>query len=177
MSQNKNHFIYKLMVANLKIRDMLLPREVLLDEINLKPGDRVLDFGCGPGSYTVVAAQRIGPSGRVFSLDIHPLALQYVQKEAEKRHLTNIETILSDGDTCLPDASIDYVFLFDILHALDNTQKYLAEFKRVLKPGGILCVNDHHMQKEAIITLITAGGMFNTQRVGEMMMDFGIKDE
>jgi trans-aconitate methyltransferase len=66
------------MAAMFRIRDWLRPRGMLLDEIPLKAGDTVLDYGCGPGSYIPELAARVGENGAVIAVDIHPLAIQRV---------------------------------------------------------------------------------------------------
>jgi cyclopropane fatty-acyl-phospholipid synthase-like methyltransferase len=67
------------MAVTFRIRDLLRPRRDVLAEAPIKPGSRVLDFGCGPGSYTTVAAQMVGEAGKVYALDLHPLAVKQVQ--------------------------------------------------------------------------------------------------
>src|SRR4030042_2948380 len=78
-----------------------------LKNAGIKEGHVILDFGCGPGHYAIAAARMVGQNGRVYALDVHPLAVQSVEKKALKGSLTNIKTILSDRDTGLPDHSIE----------------------------------------------------------------------
>jgi ubiquinone/menaquinone biosynthesis C-methylase UbiE len=143
-----------------KLRDLIVPRKKVLEEAGIEPGDRVLDYGCGPGTYTPDVAKIVGESGKVYALDIHPLAVKRVQDLAEKRELTNVGTILSDCDTGLPDDSVDVVLLYDIFHLLSEPQAVLEELHRVLKPGGTLSFNDHHMKEDDIIIGMTEGLMF-----------------
>ena len=70
-----------------------------LKKAGIKEGQTVLDFGCGPGHYAIAAAKMVGAKGKVYALDIHPLAVQSVEKKAKKEGLTNITTIVSDRDT------------------------------------------------------------------------------
>ena len=163
---------FKLMTLGFKLRDLFLPRINTLKEAGIKSGDNILDYGCGPGSYTVVAAKLVGESGKVYALDIHPLAVQKVQNIAAKRRLTNIETILSDCATGLADESIDVALLYDALHEVSEPDKILAELHRVLKPNGILSFNDHHMKDEEIITKITENGLFKLSNKGERVYNF-----
>lgn len=173
MNKPVSNFDFKLMSLQFKLRDFLLPREKILQEVGIKPGFYILDYGCGPGSYTIPAAQLVGKSGKVYALDIHPLAVQRVQSIVAKRSLTNIETILSDCATGLPDKSIDVVLLYDTFHDLIEPDKVLAELHRVLKPEGILSFNDHHMKEEdEIISKITGKGLFTLLRKGEKVYNF-----
>lgn len=143
-----------------KVRDFIIPRRRVLEEARLKPGDRVLDYGCGPGAYIADAAEMVGESGRVYALDVHPLALERVQRIAERCGLTNVETICSDCCTDLPDGSLDMVLLHDVFHMLSDPQTVLAELRRVLKPGGVLSFSDHHMKEDDIIAGMTNGQIF-----------------
>jgi len=165
---------FKFMSFGFKFRDLLSPREDTLKEVGIKSGFYILDYGCGPGSYTIPAAQLVGDSGKVYALDIQPLAVKQVQSTANKRNLNNIQTILSDCATGLPDGSLDVVLLYDTFHNLSEPDKVLAELHRLLKPDGILSFNDHHMEKEKedIVSRITGNGLFRLLRKGEKVYNF-----
>jgi len=172
MDKPMSNLDFRFMSLSFILRDISLPRENILAEVGIKPGFSILDYGCGSGSYTIPAAQLVGESGKVYSLDIHPLAVQQVQKVMAKKRLTNIETILSDCATTLPDESIDVVLLYDTLHNLSEPDKVSAELHRVLKPNGILSVNDHHLKEQEIITKITGKGFFRLLKKGKKVYNF-----
>jgi ubiquinone/menaquinone biosynthesis C-methylase UbiE len=173
MSEPMSNFGFKFMSFGFKFRDWRLPRVNILQEVGIKPGSHILDYGCGSGSYTIPAAQLVGESGKVYALDIHPLAVQRVQSVAAKKGLTNIETVLSDCATGLPDNSLDVVLLYDTFHDLDEPDKVLSELHRVLKPDGVLSFNDHHMKDEnEILSRITGTGLFTLLRKGEKVYNF-----
>lgn len=69
----------------LPLRDLFSGPGETLAEVNIPPGFQVLDYGCGTGSFTFEAAQRVGPEGKVYAQNIHPLALEKVQKGALKK--------------------------------------------------------------------------------------------
>ena len=115
--------MFKGMSFILKIRDIFKPRDVVLREVDIKPDFKVLDFGCGPGSYVTCTSKCVGESGKVFALDIHPLAVKKVKKTAQKLGLSNVETICSDCQTGLKDNEIDMVFLYDIFHIPRHEKK------------------------------------------------------
>ena len=165
-------FHFKLMSFSYKFRDFFLPRKDVLREVGINPGFTVLDYGCGPGSYILAAAGLAGKSGKVYALDIHPLAIQRVQNIALKKKLTNVETICSDGKTGLPDSSIDIVLLYDTLHLLSRPDEVLEELRRILKPDGILSVSDHHLEENEIVSRIAGKGLFRLSRKGKMTYSF-----
>jgi ubiquinone/menaquinone biosynthesis C-methylase UbiE len=92
-------FGFKAMVFTFKIRDFFRSRRDVVKEVGIKEGFRVLDYGCGSGSYIRAVANLVENSGRIYALDIQPLAIEMVKKIAAKNHLTNVETILSDCKT------------------------------------------------------------------------------
>ena len=149
-----------------KIRDLIFPPGETLAEAGLQSGDYVLDYGCGPGAYVPEAAQQVGPTGRVYALDIHPLAVARVQALAKRKGLGNVETICSDCQTGLPDNSLDVVLLYDIYHMLSEQDAVLAELRRVLKPGGTLSLQDPHMQEEDILAQVAQSGYFELAHKG-----------
>jgi len=66
----------------------------VLTNIGLKSNQEVLDFGCGPGIFSIVSACIVGNQGKVYALDIRSIALEHLKEEAERKGLNNIETIL-----------------------------------------------------------------------------------
>ncbi|MBN1427771.1 MAG: class I SAM-dependent methyltransferase [Anaerolineae bacterium] len=155
-----------------KLRDWWRPRDPILRETGIRPDSMVLDFGCGPGSYTLLAAREMVTEGRVYALDIQPMAVRHVQAEAARQGLSNVEMIQSDCATGLPDASIDVILLYDIFHMLSFSNKILTELKRVLKPDGVLSVNDHHMREDDILAGLTRNGCFKLLRKGTNTYSF-----
>ena len=173
MDKPMSNFDFRFMSLGFKFRDFFLPRENILKEVGIKPGFYILDYGCGTGSYTIPAALLVGDSGKVYALDIHPFAIQWVQSMAAKRHLSNVEAILSDCATGLPDRSIDVILLYDTLHGLSKPHGVLAELHRVLKSDGVLSVNDHHIKEEKeMISRILGEGLFMLSRKGEKVYNF-----
>ena len=172
MDKPQSNLDFRFMALGYKFRDLFLPRKNVLKEVGIKPGSTVLDYGCGPGGYVIAAAELAGKSGKIYALDIHPLAVQRVQSIASKRQLTNVETICSDCKTGLPDNSIDIVLLYDTLHNLSKPNEVLEELHRALKPNGILSSNDHHMKENEIISRITDRGLFRLSRKGKRVYNF-----
>ncbi len=167
MDKPMSNFDFKFMSVGYKFRDFFLPRKNILKEVGIKPGFQVLDYGCGPGGYIVPLAKLVGKSGKVYALDIHPLAVQKVQDIASKKQRINVETILSDCKTGLPDKSLDVVLLYDAFHHLSDPATILEELYRVLKPDGILSLSDHHMKENEIVAAVTNSGLFRLSRKGQ----------
>jgi len=172
MDRPMPNLFFRFMKLLFWLRDLLLPREKILREVKFKPGSIVLDFGCGTGSYTVVAEQMVGPGGKVYAVDINPLAVESTKKVAMKRGLSNIETICSDCATGLKDESVDVALLYDTLHTLSEPQAVLQELHHILKPQGVLSVNDHHLKQEQIISRVTKRGLFKLSKKAKYTYTF-----
>jgi len=172
MDKPQSNLDFKFMALGFKFRDSFLPRKNILEEVGIKPGFHVLDYGCGPGSYITAAAELVDKSGKIYALDIHPLAIQMVQSIAAKKQLTNVETICSDCETGLPDNSVDVILLYDTFHDLGDPDGVLKELHRVLKPNGILSFSDHHMKANEIVSKVTDKELFRLLRKGKRTYSF-----
>lgn len=103
-------------------------------------GGDVLEFGCGYGTFTIPAAFAV--RGKVYALDIEPEMLAISKAKADAAGLHNIELLQRDfvaAGTGLADGTVDYVMLFNILHA-EERMALLREAWRVLRPSGKLAI-------------------------------------
>lgn len=111
--------------------------ELILEELGLDPDSRgIVDMGCGYGTFAIPAARRI--RGMVHAIDVDPHMVEICQAKAIEAGVSNINCALRDFvtyGTCLPDASADFVMLFNILHA-ENPLQLLKEAWRILVTGG-----------------------------------------
>ena len=105
---------------------------------HLKPGDRVLDFGCGPGTITVGLARAVEP-GEVHGIDMEESQIAMARAAAEAGGHANAKFHVGDA-TALPfdDNSFDVAHCHAVLMHVPDTAGVLSEVKRVLKPGGIV---------------------------------------
>jgi ubiquinone/menaquinone biosynthesis C-methylase UbiE len=115
-------------------------------QMGLREGMKVADLGVGTGHYAFAASAIVGPSGRVYAIDIQEDHLSRLRGEALEQGIRNIETIWGDfekaGGTLLKDHSQDAVILSNTLFQLDRVGDAIAEIKRIVKPGGKLLVVD-----------------------------------
>jgi len=163
--------LFKFLAFMIKTRDILVNLNKVVNEIGIQQGDIVLDYGCGLGSFTIPAAKIVGEKGKVYSLDIHPLALKRTKKKAQRNKITNIEYIHSDCDTGLDDETVDVILFYDLLASLLTPQKQIVELHRILKPEGLLCVKDIH-SNEKILSTITEKDLFQLKNKGKKQFMF-----
>lgn len=108
-----------------------------------KAGTIVADVGAGDGMYSFAAAQKVGPSGRVYATEIDPEKLQNLRAEATKRKLDNIIVVEGTADdTKLPSSCCDTIFLRHVYHHLTQPQEFDRNLVRSLKPGAYLAIID-----------------------------------
>jgi ubiquinone/menaquinone biosynthesis C-methylase UbiE len=167
---------FSAMAFTFKIRDFFRPRRDIVKEVGIKEGFHVLDYGCGSGSYVTAVAELVGRSGKICALDINPFAIKIVKKIIAKKQLPNVETILSDCNTGLPDDSIDVILLYDTFHDLVDQTVVLGELHRVLKLNGILSFSDHHMKENEINSQMTKLVFFKLLRKGKRPFSFVKKE-
>ncbi len=172
MNKAMNALGFNLMSLWFKLRDLRTPPKSILSEAGIEPGFRVLDYGCGPGSFAIAAAQLVGPSGKVYAADVNLLAVRRVRDAALSAGLDNVRTIHTDCATGLESNSLDLALLYDTYHALAEPDETLAELHRALKPGATLSFSDHHMQKDAILSAVTRGGLFELSSKGKKTYSF-----
>jgi len=151
------------MAAYLRFRERFRKPEETLAAIGIERGHRVLDFGCGIGSYSIPAAKLVGETGQIYALDVHPIAIERVNKRITKSGLTNIKTIQSDLDTGLDNGSLDHVLLLDVYSWIPNKLKLLKELHRVLKPEGKLSVLIDHMSPDEFMDDIERANLFSIE--------------
>jgi ubiquinone/menaquinone biosynthesis C-methylase UbiE len=125
------------------MRTMTLGRERALRDLTVslagvKPGDAVLEVGCGTGTLTLAAKRRAGPTGKVYGIDIIPTMIELSQRKAAQANLDVTFQAGGIDDIPFPASQFDVVMCsFMIFHMSDGVRrKGIAEIYRVLKPGG-----------------------------------------
>ena len=162
---------FRLMALEFRLRDLLRPPEKILREAGLEQGMTVLDVGCGPGGYSMAAARLAGPGGRVYAVDINPLAVRTVREAAAAAGQANITVY--DGLAALPpDLRVDLVLLYDVLHDIPDKVRTMGELWKTLRPGGTLSVSDHHLEEKELLAHVTGGGKFSLAGKGRWAYGF-----
>jgi len=122
-------------------RDRWQKPDEVVAALGLEPGERVADLGAGGGYFSFRLAKAVGPSGRVYAVDVDDSLLAYVASQAKKRDLPQIETVLAPPDgPGLPAASVDLIFLSNVFHHLPDPVRYFRDARPVLRENGRVAV-------------------------------------
>jgi len=125
--------------------------DAALDAIGIAKGANIADIGAGVGYFTWRLAERIGPDGKVYAVDIQQGMLDQLRRNMADRKLANYETVLGDpDDPHLPAARIDLALLVDVYHEFAKPREMLHKIRASLKPDGRLVLLEYRKEDPAV---------------------------
>lgn len=121
-----------------------LDPERVVDAVDIRPGMRVADFGCGHGYYTIPFSKRVGDKGKIYAFDVQEAAVEAARSHARLNHCANVEArranLEKNHATGLHDNTVDMVFIANILFQAEDKPALVREAHRILIPNGIAAV-------------------------------------
>ena len=122
-------------------RYALLHPDTLLRDLGLAPGDTLADIGCGPGFFTIPAAEIVGKEGRVYAADVQGDMLAALRSRVQEHELTNVRMVkTSETEIPLQEGCADLALVAFTLHEVEHRARFLHQVRRALKPSGRLAV-------------------------------------
>ncbi len=162
---------FRIMSFHFVLRDLLFSPQKKLERMGIKPGDSVVDYGCGPGSFICKASALVGPEGKVFALDVHELAIRSVENLVRKESLGNVTAVLLKGYTSGLESGIaDLVYCLDMFHMVEQPAPFLEEIHRLLKPTGRLILEDGHQSRRTSRKKVEDSGLWAIVEEGRSWM-------
>jgi len=146
---------FRLMNWSWKISGLFHKPDKHLEEFGIKPGDTVIDYGCGPGRYIQKASGLVGAKGKVYAVDIHQLAMRSVVKIKSRYHLNNVQPMQADEYFVpIPEDIADVIYVLDAFHMVSNPTLFLEELHRLIKHHGRLILEDGHQPRRKTLKKI-----------------------
>jgi ubiquinone/menaquinone biosynthesis C-methylase UbiE len=145
------------------LRNIFISPQKLIDRLELREDSVVLEVGPGPGYFSAKVAQAL-PQGKLFLADIQKEMLDHAKKRLTRKKINNVEYHLCDVSS-LPfgNDSFDAIFMVTVLGEIENRQKCITEFNRVLHKNGILSISEQagdpdKLEAEEIKSLLQDSG-------------------
>lgn len=132
-------------------REIFGSRKKHIRKTGIKEGDTVLEVGCGTGFFTVEISKLVGPTGRVYAVDVQPQMIKKIERRIKSQQLTNVVPILT-GSTKIPlDAnSVDVIYAANVFEEIEIeglTEATLTELDRLCRRGGFIFIHDHKLSR------------------------------
>ena len=157
-------------------RDVFDHRQEIVAALELKPGLAVADIGAGTGLFTRLISPQVGATGKVYAVDIAKEFVDHIEKTAHEQKLDNIVGVVCKQDsTELPPESVDLVFICDVYHHFEFSQRTLHSIYGALKPKGQIVLIDYQRiagkSSDFVMGHVRAGQEVFTQEI----VDAGFK--
>ena len=116
------------------------PAEVI-ESLEIEEGDHIADLGAGGGYFLPYLAAAVGPSGKVYAVDVEADVLEDLEKRIADEGYSNVEAVHGEyDDPLLPDAGIDLVLIVNTYHHIEDRGVYFAKLKNDIRPGGRVAI-------------------------------------
>src|SRR5262245_16906565 len=130
--------------------------------MGLKPGMDVADIGAGSGLFSRLIAQRVGPKGTVYAVEISKNLVEHIARTARDEHLAGLKPVLGDPRSPeLPSRSVDVVCIIDAYHHFEYPADMLAAMSAALRPDGLLMLVDFKriegVSRDYVLKMVRAG--------------------
>jgi ubiquinone/menaquinone biosynthesis C-methylase UbiE len=121
----------------------------IMEVLGIKPGQVVVDLGCGPGYFTFRFSELVGDGGLVYAVDNNQQHIEYLSRQLQEFGIKNVQAIAASGEEVKFEKQADLVYLCSLYHNVyglplaEEREKFMASIKSMLKPGGRLVIVDN----------------------------------
>ncbi len=125
-------------------RDNWQQPDQVVQSLQLRPGDRVADLGSGGGYFTFRLAKAVGPTGRVYAVDVDAGLNDYIAGRARDDGIDNVGVILAKyDDPLLPESGVDMIFTSNTYHHIEHRSAYFRNARKYLRSGGRVAIIEY----------------------------------
>jgi ubiquinone/menaquinone biosynthesis C-methylase UbiE len=126
--------------------------QLVIDALEIKPGQTIADLGAGSGYYSFRIAPLVGPAGKVLAIDIEPGMLDAIAQRARREHVGNVATVRSSAqDPNLAPGSVDLLFMVDVYHELEYPYEMMTKVRTALKPRGRVALIEYRAEDPDVL--------------------------
>jgi cyclopropane fatty-acyl-phospholipid synthase-like methyltransferase len=152
---------FKIMQGIMKFIDVVHPFvPARAKSFGIQAGMTVVDYGCGPGRFTVEFACLTGEKGIVYAVDLLEIALQETKNRIAEKGLTNVMVKLAQGyDSGIPHGTADMICAVDMFHHVEPVL-FLKEVERIAKTDGVLVISGGHMTRSRVKKAVASSGLW-----------------
>ncbi len=124
----------------------------VIDALQIKPGQTIVDLGAGSGYYSFRIAALVGERGKVLAVDVEPQMLQLISERATRAGIKNVTAVRSTArDPNLPANSVDLLFMVDVYHELEFPFEMMVKVREALKPAGRVALIEYRAEDPQVM--------------------------
>ena len=133
--------------------------ERVVAALELQPGDRVADLGAGEGYFLPYLAQAVGPTGKVYAVEVEEKLTKDLETLVVEEGFANVDVVLGEyTDPLLPDGQIDVVLIVNTYHHIEERRAYFSQLQRDLTRDGLVAVVEPDADLDGVLGLFLDEG-------------------
>ena len=125
----------------------------IIKNIDIKEGDIIADLGSGGGYYTFEFSNKVGETGKVYSIDTNQKSLEYIESNANKRDIDNIKIVNASENELFLQEKVDIIFLRNVFHHLPQQNQYFKNIGQFLKKDGKVVIIEHKKKGFSFVSI------------------------
>lgn len=149
-------FVFFIVRTVLRLKNNPKKIREFLKLVGIKENMKVLDYGCGIGSYSIEAGKIVGKSGTVIAVDVDNPMLEALKKQMETRGVSNINPMLINSLKDIKDTSFDFILLIDVLQLIEDKIEMIDSLLKKVSANGKLVIKFEHFKQNEIDSLLNS---------------------